>query len=517
MQSLWTQAEKLNRLRWRVVEATWKHTSGNGKGYMAKVRNPARLSEVFGIAPDLLEKVGVLNVTLNVDTRLFIDPLLLDRSVHPEFSRGAYDAYNKNFETAIKLLVESKIVNDVYWRNARPLLSFPEIMGTCLGYGAGSVAGSGSGEKLTDRLMETGKAIVDLGVKDPDMFVAMALFENDFGADRISDMTANIIIDPLLQFNARVLKSLPIPVEQFHLVLKSGKSFDVQLPRNRYMKGRAPVILVPTDVLRDLPVAADWEEVAAAASHNAEIRSRVNEHVAELWRRKTLKDKETLRDWALTDKDAFEALLQMLHEVTATAYDVPGDPRGVLFWRQILISLAEQHPFHIEKPQTLGIHKIIEVVEQIIKQFKFLIEERRLSRELFYRGETRPEKAAQMLFFAVAYSYCKSNNLDITPEADTNSGPVDFKVSSGFNARIMVEIKLSTNPKVVSGYTRQLQQYKTSEETLRGFYVVLDVGEFSKKKRKGLRDAEIAAQGQNEPVSPIIVIDGHPRPSASKL
>lgn len=45
----------------------------------------------------------------------------------------------------------------------------------------------------------------------------------------------------------------------------------------------------------------------------------------------------------------------------------------------------------------------------------------------------------------------------------------------------MVEIKLSTNHKVVAGYTKQLEAYKDAEETTRGFFIVIDVGGMGQK------------------------------------
>src|SRR6202008_2938636 len=99
---------------------------------------------------------------------------------------------------------------------------------------------------------------------------------------------------------------------------------------------------------------------------------------------------------------------------------------------------------------------------------------------LYHQGSPRPEKAAQRLFFAVAHAYCKANDIDLTPEADTGNGPVDFKMSSGFTGRVLVEIKLSTNPKVVAGYAKQLETYKEAEETTRGFYVMIDVGQMGR-------------------------------------
>lgn len=81
---------------------------------------------------------------------------------------------------------------------------------------------------------------------------------------------------------------------------------------------------------------------------------------------------------------------------------------------------------------------------------------------------------------------------------------------------MLVEIKLSTNGKVVKGYTRQLAMYKEAEQTLRGYYVLVDVGQMG-EKLKALAAEKQAAETKNEPASPIIVVDGTRKPSASKL
>jgi hypothetical protein len=96
------------------------------------------------------------------------------------------------------------------------------------------------------------------------------------------------------------------------------------------------------------------------------------------------------------------------------------------------------------------------------------------------------------------------------------NGPVDFKVSVGFQGRVLVEIKLSTNTKLVAGYSRQLEAHKGAEETTRGFYVVLDVGGMGEKDDRLIALKNRMAE-EGHPVSPIIFIDGARRPSASKL
>ncbi len=394
----------------------------------------------------------------------------METSTHPEIRENARATYNEYFTTVIKFLRASNGADDVAWRTGFRLLSFPEIKWTCLGYGAGSVSGSGSGDDMTAQMRKTGKEIVDLGIVDPDLFVAMALFEEGFGPDHICDMVANVILGDLLAFNHRVLESLPVAREKMTLRLRNGKTYDAILPVNPYIRGDArPIILVPLDILRDLPVAKDWSDVSDAAYKNEELRRRVNEHIAELWRSKTLKDKEELRKWALSEKAAFEDFMQMIRGAEKKAYDAAADPAGELFWRGVAAKVAAEQPFRLNAPARFDIDCVASVVEQIIEQFRFLIEDRRFSEELYSGGTPRPEKAAQRLFFAIAYAYCKANNLDLTPEADTGNGPVDFKVSQGFTGRVLVEIKLSTNGKLVAGYTRQLQTYQTAEETIRGW------------------------------------------------
>ncbi len=168
---------------------------------MGTIKSPLRFSEYFEISESVLTEAGVLNPTLNIDTKLFIDPLLVPHSRHPEISGTARDTYVHHFSQVVRLLSVSSRQDDVAWRNARRLMEFPEIKWTCLGYGANSVSGSGSGVFITNGIMSTAKEIVDLGVQDPDLFVALGVFEEGIGPDRISDMTTNVIFPGLLEFN----------------------------------------------------------------------------------------------------------------------------------------------------------------------------------------------------------------------------------------------------------------------------------------------------------------------------
>ncbi|MCB1055595.1 MAG: hypothetical protein KDD11_08805 [Acidobacteria bacterium] len=477
---------------------------------MARVSTPERFSDVFEVSPEALKAAGCLDPTLAVDSKLFIDPLLFEASNQAEFSETAAKAYREHFERVIKLLASSRREEDVAWRSARRQLTFHEISGTCLGYGASSISGSGFGTSLTNLVVSVGKQIVDLGVTDPDLFAAMALFEGGIGADRLSDMATNVVWPALVDFNERVLRDLGLKGEHFYIRGKEGK-----FVRNPLQERRTPVILVARDVLRALPIAADWDDIADAALESDQIRDRVNRHIAHIWAAKTNRDKTELRNEALASREAFEVLLAAIHAVPTDAYDLDSDPDGYLAWSQA-INISKRYPLNLSKPQRLSPEAAEQVVTEIVAQFRHLIEERGLNREL-YRGDGSPrhESTAQRLFFAVSYSYCKANDLDVSPELDTGNGRIDFKFSQGFECRVLVEIKLSSNPKVVAGYERQLESYKAAEETARALYVLIDVGKMGTKLEK-LFQVRNTRREDGSRLSAIEVIDALVRATASK-
>jgi hypothetical protein len=126
---------------------------------MGVIRNPVSFSKHFGVDEGRLAKLGVFDPILNVDTRLFIDPVLVSKSGHRGFAKSATATFRRYFSEIIKLLGASRIKNDVAWREARRRLALLEATGTCLGYGAGSIRGRAADGDLTERLTATGKEV----------------------------------------------------------------------------------------------------------------------------------------------------------------------------------------------------------------------------------------------------------------------------------------------------------------------------------------------------------------------
>lgn len=478
-----------------------------------KVRDPHRFSTHFGLSGSELTKRGAYDPILNADTALFIDPLILEISGHPEM-RAAHTDWVAHFTNIIKLLTVSTGPGDVAWRQVERLFLSKEFKGTCLGYGSGTISGSGIGEELRDRLMVTAHQIVKLGIADPTLFPLLALLEEDLGPDRISDLTTRVIGKRLGEFTVRVLAGMQVPLKSFTV---SGSMF--MLPENPLVRDKGnkplPVVLVPSDVLRDLPIASDWKDVEDVIAENQELRDKVSAAIGDIWATHTMREKERNKEIFLQSREQFELLLAMAKAVPRQPYDMKIDPEGWARWLELGKATAQNFPLELSLQQET-VAEVVKAVEKLVDHYKFLVEHHGLWRSL-YGSNDKPlhEHYAQRLFFAIAIGYCEQNNLAINPESNAGGGPVDFVLSRGFQAKVVVELKLSTNQKLRHGYTTQLEQYKKGERTDEAVYVILDFGTGQHQIDDVLK-LETTARNLKANHSRVVVVDSRPKKSASK-
>ncbi len=55
---------------------------------MAKIKNPLQFSKHFGVAESVMMNLGIFDPTLNIDAKLFIDPMLLVHSRQEEIRQA---------------------------------------------------------------------------------------------------------------------------------------------------------------------------------------------------------------------------------------------------------------------------------------------------------------------------------------------------------------------------------------------------------------------------------------------
>lgn len=467
------------------------------------------LSDYFHIPREAFDKCGALDPILGVDTRLFIDPSLLRHTAVPEL-KDSYSKLSQHFVDVIKVAKHIRMEDDAFWRQADRMLTFPEVQGLCIGYSAKGVAGRGTGPEKRRRLLSTITQLIQAGCDDPSVFELVGAFEEGIGPDLISDMVAKIIMPDLIGFTQRVCSELGLPMES---LVYARRTPPEDLPFNPSTK--APIVLVPKELLRDLPVAETFADIFWIAEHNQTLRDEFNKIVGGSLRALTPGERKArVRDAFAAHPDALAQVLRAYENDAPRFYDFRDDPAGETIWYRVTRDLPRSDKLELALSQKPTLDEVHAVTRTICKHFQRLIEDNQLARLLYDKnGYRKHESAAQLLFFGVAQAYCEANDLDLSPESDGGRGPVDFKVSAGFAGKVLVEVKLTSNQQLLHGYQKQLPIYQQAECSQRGIYLVINNGGTTKARWQAFSDA-VHAAGPKGPE--VIVVDGSVRPSASK-
>ncbi len=200
-------------------------------------------------------------------------------------------------------------------------------------------------------------------------------------------------------------------------------------------------------------------------------------------------------------------------------YDFDLDPLNINLWRKVGASAAAEHPVNLARYKRVTANSIFDVVKAICQQFQKLIEHNGLVEHLYDKNKKRrSERFPQLLFYAIAESYCSANRLDLNREINAGSGALDFKISSG-KAKVNVEMKYSDNPKLIEGYTKQLAAYNAAEGVAvnHSIYLILKVGTRGNGKIETLSNLVNEKAKNGEQHASLIIVDAVLKPSASKL
>lgn len=104
------------------------------------------------------------------------------------------------------------------------------------------------------------------------------------------------------------------------------------------------------------------------------------------------------------------------------------------------------------------------------------------------------------------------NNFDPSPEADSERGPVDLKLSRGMD-KTVVEVKLSSNGQYLHGYQMQLKEYGKAEHTENQIYVFVDVG--NPGRLKTILEADRVNRANGISCPGLIIVDAQEKAAAS--
>ncbi|MBQ1735274.1 MAG: hypothetical protein II038_10400 [Lachnospiraceae bacterium] len=462
------------------------------------------ISDYFQLDEEQFDKMcslGVFDALLDKDSNFFINIIRLKESTVPEFI-DAYQHVNQYFNNIATLLdaADMPTMKDKMYRSARAMFRFHEVNGINLGFSK-SRYGSGWGEQLSDLFCADAYQIVKKGSKQPELFHLVSLFEADVGPDRLSDMIATIIEPQIVQYTLRIMKELGITPETRPDLpfLENG------LVQNPYKS--AAILLLPTEVLHQLPIAKDWDDIDRVVTENNTIRQEVSAEVGAEWTRwASAEQKHYLKTHVFMDPAACSRVIDGYRRRELSALDLKEDTNYLVELLLKKLKKADAFKRKIEYPSSLI------ATRGIINIFKDWVENNRGWAEIQNAPSRNREKAVQRFMHLGAKNYVETHDLDISCEPDDGRGPVDIKISRGQD-KTVAEVKLSSNGQYLHGYKTQIQEYGKAERTRNLFYVFVDIGHPG--RRKALLDLHERTRQSGASCPELIIIDAQRKKAAS--
>lgn len=457
------------------------------------------VSDYLGL-DDELEELGVFDSILDEDSNFFINLVRLKSTQVPEF-KESYQRINDFFSKIAILLEASSIKGDKLYKAALKKFDFSEVNGINLGYSE-SKYGSGFGKHLRKQVIDDACDIVKKGSKQPEIFQLVGLFEDNIGPDRLSDMIATIIYPDIVTYTKRVNQKLGITSDRY-----PDLKFNDGLVLNQY-KG-CDILLLPIEVLHELPIARCWDDIDRVIFENESIRREINEAVGEEWYKWASSAKKNyMKECIFKDPEKCARVINSYRQAIVPEFNLSKDLNyfvAALFRKMKKSGIT----FSTEDSET---KTSFQAANDVLGIFKDWVENNRGWSTIQQTESAKREKVVQRLIHLGAKEYIKINDMDISFEPDAGRGPVDFKVSHGGDITV-VEVKLSSNSQYLHGYKVQIEEYAEAEGTNQRIYVFVDIGNSGRLKNIKEKHQARLNKGENTPA--LVIIDSTRKIAAS--
>jgi hypothetical protein len=468
-------------------------------------------SKTFGLKLDGAEEW--FDPCVWLDSPLCVDPfLMLDLEADDEF-KGAHNEIVGFFQRQInRVAVAGTNMNSPAIKTVTQALLMPEASELYLGYSEG-VKGAGSGPGLAKLMVGAMMSAVAYGLTDIKHFEEISILGDGIGPDRISDAAAGITKWRFAQYTERVCTQLNVPVQKrildrakYDLAQDRWVAVEVKLPINPRTK--RPILLTPQRFLRHLPTLGSNEFAEYAE------RKWKYDHRESLDKKLVTFDKEKVFAAARKDPAIRNEFVALAAQLGGKPYDFGTDKWGVKL-TDSAESIVAEHPFQYKQPTNDKEMKAFVVA--LAKYFKHFIEQQKGWELLWDRYYSKPEKAVQRLMFGIVFQICAVNNVSVDPEVNAGRGPVDFKFSSGFNAKCLLETKLARNTKWIVSVTRQLPTYIVADIGKYGVYLLVSYDNFMHENIVKLKEAAASVASRGIEIDVMVVDASRDKQSASLL
>ena len=250
------------------------------------------------------DSAGVFDAVMDSDSHYFINVIRLKDAKTPEFAES-YKKINLYFREIALLLshAKEKSLHDRFYREALRKFAFSEVNGINLGFSE-TRYGAAFGDVLRKATISDAFDIIKAGTTQPELFHLVGLFEENVGPDRLSDMIATIIKEDIRTYTRRINSDLGITPENY--------------PTDRFINGivynpykNCELLLLPKEILHELPIAKCWDDIDRVVSENDAIRQEINEIIGIEWRKYTSHEKKAyLKKMIFMDPEKCARVLQ---------------------------------------------------------------------------------------------------------------------------------------------------------------------------------------------------------------
>jgi len=468
-----------------------------------------------------LDEYGAFDISLINDLPLFIDPFLLFNSEKPE-----YQALHSEMIRYLSFLRDKSLSQSL----TKPLISawysFPEFKQGWLGFSKFGNSGRGLGRKFAFSLYRNLNSVFSSFGRERiargSHIEKLGLIDDGIGKDKISDFTANLIKQYLLEFTQTFAVThltdiqcarVAVPRVRFNYEAESWVSSTFTLP---VFKGDY-VVLTPKDILTKDENWINRPDLFLKYSQivdsmpNDQLRAQLNNYLKSVLPKdpNTEEQREAIAKTIRRYPEFLEYYIRYKED--------HGDEA---------VSISEARVAWIEK---LFVQQISQLANTLLTQTDFyalagdtLDEARR--RALFLKDVVE-NKGGWRLFYVDKKPVRREEDLhilyrltwyatpsDISREVNDGRGPADFKASRGSVDKSIIEFKLASNTKLKRNLEKQVEIYKLASDADKGLKVIFYFTETELTRvTKILNDLGIAGDAN------IILVDARDdnKPSAS--
>lgn len=438
-------------------------------------------SDSFGIAPELLQEYGAFNVSLINDLPLFIDPFLLFTSEKEEYRK-----LHEQMIAYLRFLRDQSVQGNVDEGLLRSWYMFPEVKQLWLGFSLKGNSGSGLGidfaRALHSNLNVIFKNFGNENITHGSHLEKVCLVRDGVGRDNISDFTANLIKEYLLEYTQQFCVQ-HISAEQRRVVNVENVRFDYDKRVWCSKKYELPftngdyVILTPREILtkdenwinrHDL---FDRFEEIASSVPDQQLRSQVNQYLVRQLTPKSTKEEHNkvygtllrqhpeLIEWYIRWKEDHgdEAVKQSQIKVTDS------EERFIHQFGELIQKLEAETDFYRHG---------IDTMEECRARIRFLkaeIENNGAYRIFYHKDQAIQRESDLQILFRLTWFAPLS---DLNSEVNNGRGPVDFTISRGSKDKTLVEFKLAKNSKLRQNLENQVAIYEKANRTDKSLKVI---------------------------------------------